>query len=1826
MRVLLPVVMGAGLILAAAPTVSAQTPSFPCNRAQSPREIAVCADGGLAALDRTLDQAYRRARDAVGSRASVLSDQQRQWLRSVDERCGLATGRPTPPTGIACIADRYRERIAALGGAPPPAPPSPTAPAAPPIVASPAAPLPPEAVRPVGAATVSVARVPAKGRSDAILTVTEAGRFAIEAKSAQGTSIELVDRVLGPIASAGGRLDATLEPGRYKLVLRGDERAEGDAALSVEPFAAVAGTPPLLAEGQLLSSSLADRQQRSFWFQVPRAGPVFVRVFGRDVADLSLSRGGTQTVDAVVSTSVVEPTAAQPLRVVTAWVNLEAGTYLLTAFGGVGPVWAQESPDHPLDVQVGLRAAAEAGRVRGTLGRTGVAAIRVPASVTYVRLTVPETAPVRLSASELGADGIAAIDEDDIDKSRAVPMAELTLPKAANGVQGRLIEVAGSAGQPYLLSFLHQGDQDIDEGESGLWVSSFYLGSPEAVAAATALLADSDGQVLNAQAVRLGTGAAWSTRLNLLSPAQIWLEVANAGRYTVGVGNDAGLKLCPAGDAETCQTGTGALTADLDTGIYNLAVTPAPKAKGVVDLAIRASGVATARPAPLLPANRSVEIGSHGAARLQFGAVPGVVSGAVIRAEPVSLGEDLPGVGRLQLKVAIPGAGTLTALAEDGRALPIAVGSAPAAPQPAVAKGTSTVTVDAGGDTWFSLHFEPSAPPLPPPPAAIPAPAPLAGLPTLALGQPAFLDLGGNTIGQYRLDIAEAGLYRVTSLGRLQVAGEIRHGPTLVDRAEGNGAGHNVLIQRFLRDGSYAVAVHAAGRTAGRAAVAVARVPVAERGAFALGAPFRARLTPDAAVQYRVDVAKAGDYRVELYGHGTMPELRIEDDDGWPLRQPDRQGMLHLDPGRYRLTLIPDGGVGRAIGRITQQAVAPELSGHGPHPLALNGSQAFRWVEPAKSGDPRTPDQWDFALLAPTDLSVTVTDGMVGEIIRLDAAGTGGDVVARPLFRRPVKPFAIRLDPGRYRLALRSNGPNNRFDYRIDTKTKQLLAGQTRTVTLPADVPFALGADGVAIVETWGAVGIKATVTGTGVRIVDDGRTDDWNARIAQPLPAGAYAIHLEKSVQGAGVRPPASTEPASGDESSDADNTDNTDTADSQPDKTMVALRLPADHEEPALSGDADLTVGDADLHSYPLVLRADRTVQIYAAHAVDSLGMALEQAGADGRWTLLDQASGTDPALAMMTDPAPGARYRLRVWTMAGTGTGFTLAARSVAPAEQPPGKVALTPLEGAASAWAVAAVQLPAPSLLEVGEAVRGAGRPGAPLVAAPRGVLAADGEHVALLGRDASVPVLVRILEPAAGKPVSFTVAAGRTAQVAGAVGDSGVTVWTVEARAGVPGIAAGGAPMAAVGDQAVAVGPGPVTVWNAGDAGDLAVTVARRSMALPEPAALSPGTVTVTLDDSSARAWRLADGVKRLQLDLPPATAAVLDGGTAPTTIWSGRRAASRTLDTDATRLLLIRADAGSAPASIAWTPVAAAQAFGTVGADGVFRRFFGTAGSLELPIAAAAPALHVRGPDAAATVIGVDGRVWAGLDPTEVKPGRVIVRHGPGLVAAWLDGGAGGLWPAAAPEMVSAPSTRSLSGQAQALRLHLDKPAMVHVRSSAPVLAALRTGLGISPIELFANGADFNRYAPAGDADLLLQSAADGPLTGSVELATTEVLPIGEGLGPRLTLGPGASRLFGFQVAQPTAVGVGVRAAIDIADCRLLDAAGHELGRGVVQMHDLAVGAYVLAVSVPADAPTLDLQPAVVGLAKPDDGPPPDVRAKYLELVGLADDHRTATP
>jgi len=85
-------------------STAAAAASFPCEKAQSRIEKAICADAEVSDLDEYLGRYYFAARDSVREAAPCLAADQKQWLSTVRNACQDA----------ACLKKVYLERLGEL--------------------------------------------------------------------------------------------------------------------------------------------------------------------------------------------------------------------------------------------------------------------------------------------------------------------------------------------------------------------------------------------------------------------------------------------------------------------------------------------------------------------------------------------------------------------------------------------------------------------------------------------------------------------------------------------------------------------------------------------------------------------------------------------------------------------------------------------------------------------------------------------------------------------------------------------------------------------------------------------------------------------------------------------------------------------------------------------------------------------------------------------------------------------------------------------------------------------------------------------------------------------------------------------------------------------------------------------------------------------------------------------------------------------------------------------------------------------------------------------------------------------------------------------------------------------------------------------------------------------------------------------------------------------------------------------------------------------------------------------------------------------------------
>ena len=1333
--------------------------------------------------------------------------------------------------------------------------------------------------------------------------------------------------------------------------------------------------------------------------------------------------------------------------------------------------------------------------------------------------------------------------------------------------------------------------------------------------------------VVASNAPEIGPGAGWRRRFNLGGAVDVLFHAVAGGRIAATVAGvpvvapvlmalDGLTVVPPAGQP-------GGSVWDVPEGWYGLWLSPAGRAAGVADVTIAVPGEAVAM-GPPGPPSPTLTFGPQQVAwndtlELIGNAAPGARFGLDWRkmpldsaAMPVRIGQPTGGASAVPL---LAGPGTLTALEFGGNAVPVRYDRA---------SGTALLP-ETDHLREVSLRWA-----LPEAEPAVPTPEPEGVRPVLHDGAALHTDLAEGATASFTLDVAAGGLFRVETLGRLHTAGAIgTHFVPSLAAGEANGIGQNMLLQGWLRAGSYHLDVTARD-SAGHTGIVARPAPLLTSLALQAGGVARATLPAGSGLLVPIDIAVPGTYRIDVLGQGRVFEARLEDEGGWPLAAsaPLDTTTQMLGRGRYRLLLMPQATDARAVIRLTQIVASPKLAGHGPFALPFGAEQANTWREPAARGAVRAADTWRFRLAAPADVDLRISDGMDAVLLAADGRQAAHLVGGAP--------FHGRLAAGAWQVDATSQGRNDRLDYTIGLEAAQLQPGVPRTVTLPGKVSFALAADRVVGLTTFGGTPVSAVMRSAEGRVIGryGARADDWNVAVSSLLPAGSYTLELAsavppdqrpvpRNVNDAAPAAAAQAE-AGGDGDADPPDADAMQASPPQNDapadagagdgagetaraaSTEITLALP-DEAAPEALGDQPLTLAGGLVHHLALPQpEAGQLVLAGAASAVP-LAASLERQGGDRRWRSVAAAEGRAPFLAVPADRLAGA-WRLSVWPVDSGAPQPIHAACRLAGLAASAGSPRLTPLPlpGVADTLVVAHVALDDQSVLALSggrpDVLAGAW-PGHAAGVPEAGLIVPQSPDIWLI---ASRPARVGLSKVAASAKLVLTLAQGEIAALPVQAG--ALTAWIAEAQ-GQPGFAvpagiAEGSAMAVVSSEAA-----PALRVSGGE--DRLRIAARAVMLAAAQAVTLHGSLSANLAPATAAEVVLDPALHSLRLDLAAGTGAVVGWqGPDATTVWAGQDATSRTLQGHWARLLLVNTGAAPAPVALAQDALAEAD---SIRPDRAFRRFFGSAGALDLPVSASAGhTLVVAGP-ATGVFTAPGGDVQRGTRLRLAGAGRVTLSHGAGLVAAWLEGEGAAPWPQPAPSHLGLPGTLALAGPAMRLVAAAPGPSLLRIRSTAPLLLGLA---GETP-SLYPAGAAFSRYVPGGEASLLAVSAGDGPLSGSLEASAAPVRTAGEGLAEAVAIAPGDSVLFGFTLAAAARVGIGVQAQPDRVGLTLLDAKGASLATGAAMLRDLPAGQYVVQAAVPEDAPTTLVRLAIVGLVARPDGPPEDVVATYKALAGL---------
>jgi hypothetical protein len=1618
------------------------------------------------------------------------------------------------------------------------------------------------------------------------------------------------------------------------------------------------------------------------------AVPMRIEAAGRSLAALKLWRDGRDLVAVPETVSIVAPTPAHPLTDILLSGKVPPGTYLVTAYGGPKLPWTDGVADEPLYLRTGRSTDLLAGGASGQVGVFGNEVFDTPPDATRVLLILAQPAEAHLIGTAAGA-ATASVDLAKTNRARATL---LELPGKA-GTQ-RSAGLLAEPGQAFMLRPLAAAGVAVDRpGRSWFGVAEPANGGDEAPAAAilTHIRPDATGtredhEVLAAPGVpAIGPAKAWRTRFNLRGNTALLFHVTAVVTVAVHAeGPPVTSRITTLEGAVLNARGSGstATTWDLSPGWYTLALTAKPDAVGILDLTLGPPGVVP--PAPELPGPEApvlalgeypVDVKSRLA--LLVNRVPGGMADLLRRATPVELAdgplvETLPAGSALDLAVHARNPGLL--VVRD------VAGGAPLETRAIDADTAASVTL-AAADHARTVAVAL----LPPPPSAAPEPAPAPDLTALRDGEPAFLDLARDEEASFALTVGQGGLYRVETLGRLKTAGRIGTAfiPVL-GQAAANGVGSNMLLQRYLRAGRYRLEVTAQG-SAGRLGVSASATALSDGAELLPGGSTRATLSPGRGVAIPIRIAAAGRYHLDVLGDGRVFSARLEDADGWPLRAAGDLSSVDQDflPGDYRLIVQPPSVQARVVARLRRIEPPVTLTGHGPHKLPFDVAQSLQWREPPGRDDPRAPDVWTFALAGPAKVTLNINgDGMAAALLPESPEGGTADSGAPPLGRLVAgTKLTIDLPAGQYRVAASSLGRNDRLAYTITLHSEELQPDAPRSVTLPADVPFAVAVARVVTLTSFGPVPLRAELRDAAGHVLARaaGRTDDWNIALSRFLPAARYRLAL------APLRPPAG---ASRSESSDTqDSTSNNDAAandssegnqsaaddadsmpteqpagapadqdqasadqanpdqasangektpeentrdenDDQadeaasgnpPPRTEVTLVLPPDMPDVALAGDGAMVLPGGGIQHAALPAAPAGSLLVAAAEAPVELILAVEEHGADGTWRTVGQSQGLAPILGIPVGDTTTAR-RISVWTVDGGTVPIRLAARVVTATPTSIGVVSLAPvaLGGITRHWNAAPVADPGAVMLRLTEPA-----PGLLVTSAPDQPAAPPADGTIVAQSDA-----VWLLAPEPASPRLAVVQAGPGAML----------------TIGLPASGRATLPIGAATDAAQCA-------YVAASGLDQPGLEAGRGMGVAQ------GSAFALCGGATLAVWNAGDDAAlRLRLrrdELTPQPEVAVDQAFAG--MLPPHAAVKLRLPAGMKRLDASLAPGGAlvagwqqsdavADSVTAWAGAAALSRGLTGGwTDALLVNTGDDPAPATLSVTAAAEPTTLASGGMFRRFFGAGGsfvlpltakpgqRLLLAGDATasvqrsdgQVRQGRVVALDGPASAVVTHGAGPLALWiegPGVSPWPDAAPRDVTLPQ-----RVTLDQEAMaLRLSPGAPVLLRLSgTGpailaVGAEPPVLFGQGVALARYLPAGETVLRLLSPQDGKLSGTLELSGTPVIEVGEGLGAPVAIPPGGAAVFRFAVTAAGLVGLGVRADPDRVVAQLLDERGETLERGVSMLRRLEPGHYLLEASVPPDAPTTLARPAVLGIVPHPNPPPAEIVRGLLLAAGFA--------
>ena len=1684
------------------------------------------------------------------------------------------------------------------------------------------------------------------GRHETILHIKHLGRYSVQANSKEGVQIEIVDRMAGSLGIDGdpgfsnGRLDLFLDKGEYKLIVIGDPNATGQVSLKAIPFLETQKDPTRLDEFIVDQTELDDFQQKSYWIKLKKPKWIYLEAAGKNLKDLRIWNGSWMTGDKP-EIEIIEPVKGQPMTCCRISTQLSEGLHRITVYGGNGLKWAVNSKSSTMLIRYGIPVLGSAGQYAQTISSFGIDRYLVSSSCNYYNLRLNENQPASLRVQTFS--DITAFQTSGsvsfIKKNARSPETELFYDNDASNRQN-LVTITAEPETKYNLIHFPNNQYYWEMESDNYMLTSLHSGNALDNFDVTAILVWYDkpknkASIDRTQAIPLNSKDYYYRRANIRGKTTLFLDIGVAGKYSVIIRHlNAQVRIepfliYPPKEYKPPAFKYGSSNWDLDPGYYIMTIQP--QEIGILELAVFNSAntefsfeKADIGLFPETPKISSVFFPKIAMDRkysyhLFFNERYGLYSGVMFQPWPLLIQNSLPvavvpsQANDLTIKVTEPGDLTLLNSAFEKQALIIDGNLG----QPHISAGIHQITLEASQQDQeiMTLNFQPDS-------------IQSGGiLPVIDQSEvermPAFQQLSEGEIAYERIKkpiphsfqilVTKPGLYCIESTGLMRLQGTLRTrlNPDLKSESE-NGPGGNFMIQQFLNPGEYQVTLRPINNSGGYAGLKFYKTTLVEAGKLSAGSPGRITLRPTEAAMYHFAVEEEGEYHVKSSGLKQTFNCRIEDRDGWPVTVPGNLADVNLNllNGEYRFISLPVTVESRRITELSFDKKTEPFTGHGPYVLDFNRPHEAVWRE---SEPDRNPDLWEFQVLAESDFILNITGEMSG-FLRHSGNESGMEIPKEPLADQS----RFHLDPGNYQLAVQCKRKNDMVMYTISLDPVDLIPGSTQVVDAPAEILLHVGSgeDGTSSVEIFstGWNDVRASIYDlTGRHIIsNDDRPDDWNFLLKTELTSGTYRL---------AVNPCGSV---------------NAQCTVSMVKSVVISDRMALNEEKIITPKDKEysLEISNSERSSGLFVFIAESDENISCRLKGRSNALNRQQGLAFGQKVVLAVPISSEEKLNVL------------ISSLDDRGMDIHCRSRLVAAPERSEGNFkkgcSWVPVELGSETFGVCRVKLNYPGTFAVSEQdsgiVRWADRIGTECTAMEKNQIGTSGSEIWFIksdGYDGKIAGERLVLNAE-----ELHVPVGKDAPVVMDADESGLIIASCSAMNGQPGImfetkdhlsnikldARG---MAASEGKVLAVSYGntgaSILAWSAAPENpkvlDLRVTT--RNLKLPPVQRKTFGELQVDIEPGSAQAFELPVGTKNILISGTRGAVGILvKDGRSQIVLWKPDTAFSSSLVSSADVLVLVAPEKESGAFSVRITSTETGLDSYYLTLQKPFETFFSTADDTYLDLQSMDHAekwnIKVLGAITNAWFLGESGLVVHGNNiPWDGKPGYVRLIHQPGPACCWIDSmttPGNNLWgseKAVAMTTLQLPATLPLNPNSNDFAIDEGKPILISLMTNCPGIAKIKTEHS-EAVKVFTQGCALNTLLPEGKGEISLRGIGTMALFGEVIITSREIIPINGSMSEKTCLGPGSEVLYVLNLTESQEIGIGIRTSSLAVSAKLQDEQGVTLGSGLIQMHKLAAGNYLIALELPQDAETAEVHVVITGLNPPGPGVPEEVKQQYM--------------